>query len=754
MAIGSSLWVGALITIDAQPWKYFLLLPLVFLAATDLKIARMFVIVLLLGAALILLRTFSLHHNIVHELVGRHGSVKIIGNVQSDVVTSPARVLGSRTLPPRFTFQLRSELIAAGTQRYRTRVPLTISSSTAIAFVSGDQIECSGKLLRSRNPKVVALVTVRGRCTLLHSATGIWRVTQRIRAAFRREAGDISGDAGALIPGMILGDTSGQSAEFGSAMRRVGLTHLTAVSGENFAIVSAFVLWLLQWVFKSLSARIIVTAGLLLSFLFLVRPSPSVLRAAVMTAILLFARMKGRKSSALSALGLAVSTLILIDPFQAQDPGFALSVSATAGIILLSPKLATSWQRFFGGAAESISIPVSATLACTPIILAISGQFSLVSIPANLIVAPVVAPITVLGLIAALLAPVLPFLAHFLLLLISPCSHWITWVATNFAKFPVLSVTANLFTISFLTVIVVAAATKRWLPFGLLVTTLGILLWSPWAIWPMADWSFVNCNVGQGDASVINLGDHRAIVIDVGPDPALIDSCLNKLGVRSITLLVLTHFHADHVAGLQGALHERDVGSVWLSNLNKPLSESTMVKRALGEIPQHVVHAGQEIDLHQLSNGRHRGKVSVLWPGTEIKTFASMPGDGSAINNSSIALSIKIDGLRILEGADIEPPVQEAVLASGKIEQVQILKVSHHGSAYQYWPLVQRLHPQIAVISVGAGNSYGHPATRTLAALSHEHARILRTDLDGAIAIDNSLKIRVLKRDWWRFSWG
>ena len=623
-----------------------------------------------------------------------------------------------------------------------------------MVFVPGDRIECLGKLLKSRNPKVAALLSVRGRCTLLRSATGIWLVTQRIRAAFRRQASRISGDAGALIPGMILGDTSEQSVEFGAAMRRVGLTHLTAVSGENFAIVAAFVLWILQWVLKSLGARIVITAGLLLCFLFLVRPSPSVLRAAIMTAVLLFARMKGKKSSALSALGLAVSALILIDPFQAQDPGFALSVSATAGIILLAPRISASVQPFFGAASESISIPVSATLACTPIILAISGQFSLVSIPANLIVAPVVAPITVLGLIAALLAPVLPFVAHFLLLLVSPCSHWITWVATHFAKFPVLSISANLFSIAFITIMTVAVVAKRWSFLGLLVAALGILLWSPWASWPMNDWLFINCNVGQGDASVINLGNHRAIVIDVGPDPALVDSCLNKVGVRTISLLVLTHFHADHVAGLQGALHGRTVGSVWLSNLNQPIIEATMVRKVLAGIPQHVVHAGQEIDLHQLSSGARSGKVSVLWPGTEIKTFAAMPGDGSAINNSSIALAIDIDGVRIFEGADIEPPVQEAVLAMGGVDQVQILKVSHHGSAYQYWPLLHQLHPQIAVISVGAGNSYGHPAARTLAGLSHEHARILRTDLDGAIAINNSLKIRVLKRDWWRFSWG
>ena len=729
-------------------------MPLVYLSVTDRKNVLTLGLAVLLGASLITLRIFSLQHNYVHDYAGTQESVKVVGVVQSDVTQTPARVFGSHSLPPRYMSTLRSESIFTSSHSFRSRTSLTISSIKPFPFVPGDEIECTGKLLPSKNPKVAALLSARNQCALVHSAQGLWKITAQIRAALREQADRISGDAGALIPGMILGDTTSQSTAFASAMRRVGLTHLTAVSGENFAIVAAFLLWILQWVLKSMKARIVATSVFLVCFLFLVRPSPSVLRAAVMTAALLVARARGRRSSALASLGLAISTLLLIDPFQSLDPGFALSVSATAGILLLAPRLTARWEPVVGRLAGSIAIPAAATLACTPIILAISGQFSLVSIPANLIVAPVVAPITVLGLIAALVAPLVPSLSHLLLVIASPCSQWIAWVAKNFSKFPVLSVSANIFSISLLSLITLAVATKRWSVVITSITILSLALWSPWATWPMTNWVFANCNVGQGDASVINLGKHHAIVIDVGPSPSLIDSCLRQLDIQEITLLVLTHFHADHVQGLEGAMHRRTIGSVWLTNLNRPILESTMVMNKLTRIPHHVVNAGMTVNLLRLSNGLHRGYISVIWPSAEAKNFAILPGDGSAINNSSIALDIEIDGLRIFEGADIEPPVQEAVLATGRVKRVQIFKVCHHGSAYQYLPFLRQLHPEVAVISVGAGNSYGHPAASTVTALRREHAQVLRTDQDGAIAIDNSLKIRVLKRDWWRFSWG
>ena len=134
---------------------------------------------------------------------------------------------------------------------------------------------------------------------------------------------------------MVLGDTSLQSNDFKEQMQKVGLSHLTAVSGANFVLVASFLLWCLQFIIKRIKHRLIIVLIVLFLFIFLVRPTPSVLRAAVMTLVILIARYRGESTKGIASLGAAITLLILLDPFQSIDPGFALSVLATAGILFL-----------------------------------------------------------------------------------------------------------------------------------------------------------------------------------------------------------------------------------------------------------------------------------------------------------------------------------------------------------------------------------------------------------------------------------
>jgi competence protein ComEC len=288
--------------------------------------------------------------------------------------------------------------------------------------------------------RVAGLFAEHGAITVLHGAGSIGRVTGVIRSDFRAVSVRVGGASGALIPGLVLGDTSLETHTFVNDMLLSGLTHLTAVSGENFAIIAAFMLWLLQWVFSNLRVRLIICALVLVGFIFLVRPSPSVLRASVMVSVLLIAKARGVRSSAMAALGLAISLLILMDPFEATDPGFALSVAATAGILLLFEPVAGWLQRFvrYRRLAELLAISISANLICTPLTIAISGQFSIMSLPSNFLVEPVVAPITIVGFLAALIAPFAANLSYLLTLTQKPASAVVVWVATNFAKVPVI----------------------------------------------------------------------------------------------------------------------------------------------------------------------------------------------------------------------------------------------------------------------------------------------------------------------------
>jgi len=147
-------------------------------------------------------------------------------------------------------------------------------------------------------------------------------------------------------------------------------------------------------------------------------------------------------------------------------------------------------------------------------------------------------------------------------------------------------------------------------------------------------------------------------------------------------------------------------------------------------------------------------KISVLWPDRYQGSFESLPGDGSAINNSSIALLIKSTNLSIFAAGDLEPPVQELLTTNPLLAPVDIYKVSHHGSAYQYLPMLDKINPTVALISVGAENNYGHPSQDLIGEFGKRRIKVVRTDKSGGIAISAPNKIRVTGNDWWRIRWG
>ncbi len=632
------------------------------------------------------------------------------------------------------------------------RLPVRITSSKFIELIPGEKFSVTGIAFATAERRVAALIATTGNFEKLSEANYLQRLSAKIRDSFRKSANSVGGAGGALIPGLVIGDTSLEELSFVIDMRRVGLSHLTAVSGANFAIIAAFLLWLSQWVFKRVRSRLFLTSLVLIGFIFLVRPSPSVLRASVMCAVILIAKARGVKADSIPSLGLAIAFLILMDPFQAIDPGFALSVSATAGILLLAPKIEIYLSEKFGHRklAQVIAIPLSATFMCTPIILAISGLFSLVSIPANVLAGPVVAPITIIGFIAAILSPVFPEISHILLLAIKPLAQFIVWISDSASGLPVLILPKSYLGAAIAMVVIALIKFKKWRALLILLSVAILIIALP-GRWPGANWSVANCNIGQGDGLVINLGNHEGLVIDVGPDSKLMDECLKDLGIHRIPLLVLSHFHADHVHGLDGLLSGRKVSSVWISNLDQPKEERDTALLLLGGIPTHQATAGESAEF---KSAKGQVKIQVLWPTKLQSSFDAIPGDGSVINNSSIALLITIGDLRIFSGGDLEPQAQAAMLALTKVDPVDIYKVSHHGSAFQFPPLMAALQPKIALISVGAGNNYGHPAPGTLAALKTLGTKTFRTDQDGAISVDGALKIRTKRDDWWNISWG
>ena len=641
---------------------------------------------------------------------------------QAQVKTDP-----SKTTSGNYSFTARLLQFSIDEQSYWLRVPVRILVKERIDLLPGQQVSGSASVIATKEARVAALLISNDAITQVTQPSGWALGLGAIRQGLRDNSG--SGDAGALIPGMVLGDTSKQSPEFKEAMQRSGLAHLVAVSGANFAIVSTFVLWCMQFVIRRKKLRVLATAVALVCFIALVRPSPSVLRAAAMAAVLLSAQFGKRSSDSLPALGFAICAVVLGDPWQSRDAGFALSVLATAGLLLLAPRIQErlpTHKKFAGALAP----PIAAMVFCSPILVSLSGYLSPMSIVANFLAAPAVAPITVLGFIAALISPIAPWLAEVIIFLIRFPAGFITGVAHWIAAFPVLTIHNGSIGFSLVALIltVIILFRKNWKQTTavllILVISLGWL-----QRWPAGDWHIAQCDVGQGDSLVINLGHHRAIVIDVGPDSTAADKCLRDLKIKEISLLILSHFHADHVGGLSAVLHGRKVGQVWISNNLQPEIESRSALDALNASQIVTVQKGLVTQIGQVN-------LKVLWPEASVRSFEELPGEGSMINNSSIAVLLTTADWSLFSAGDLEPPAQRELV--NLVSPVDIYKVSHHGSKYQDEALATALSPQIGLISVGAKNPYGHPAPESIDSLTRLGTQVLRTDRDGAVAITAS----------------
>ena len=469
---------------------------------------------------------------------------------------------------------------------------------------------------------------------------------------------------------------------------------------------------------------------------------PSVVRAGVAGALASLAWLAARPKDRWYFLLVGAAILLAWNPYSLFDAGFQLSFAAVAAIFVVVPRL----ERRLAGypvprsLAEVVAVSGACGVATAPILLMQFGAVPLYSIPANALAAPAVAPLLGLALVTALIAPVLPSVAAALAWANGWLAAYLAGCARLVGGLPYASVSARTALAAMVLVLglplLVARLRPPRAPRLAVLIVLAVLVAGGWRLRgdpplpPPEGLRITFLDVGQGDGALLQVPE-GAVLVDEGPPEADVAAQIRGLGLRSLSMIVLTHPQRDHVGGAARVLDRVRVGAV----LDPAIpGESTDERAALAAAKRHrvrvvVARAGDGFRVGEL-------RLRVLWP-----DGPGSPGDDP--NNHAIVLLASYGQVDALLTADAESDVTGHL----HVPPVEILKVAHHGSDDPGLArLLEQIHPRLAVISVGADNDYGHPTASTIATLAEAPGlAVYRTDRDGRVVVEsdgNAMTVR------------
>lgn len=548
----------------------------------------------------------------------------------------------------------------------------------------------------------------------------------------------------ALLAGLLLGERSALPREIDESFRRAGVYHILAVSGFNVALLAGAVFGGLAMCGIPRRGAAGVAAGVLVGFALVVGGQPSVLRATVMGLLLLAALLLDRESQLPNALALAVLALLLWRPGDLWEPGFQLSFAATAGIVYLGPVITA--RLIARGAparlAAAVAVSLGAQAAVTPLMLAHFNQFSLIGVVANLLVVPLAAVATTLGMVTLLVelasGAVATLLFHALWLVLIALRAVVSLAAAVPAAMvhlpaPSAATAVAWYGALFLSPGMTGSRRIRAVVGALAVLVVGLSIW-PWLRPTETMLRVTFLDVGQGDAALIELPEGPRLLVDGGPGGArrfdvgerVLAPFLWNRPLARLDAVALTHWDTDHSGGLAAVLDHFHVGEFWESGRPPGGAPETVAALVRSRAPRRALAAGQRLWLG-------RALITVLGPG---------PDPAQTPNDQSLVLRLDWRGVSLLLTGDLGPRGEALLLERTGPVGALALKVAHHGSRFSSTaPFLERARPRLAVISVGARNPFRHPSAEVLARLEAVGARVYRTDRDGAVVLETDGRV-------------
>lgn len=698
---------------------------------------------------------------------------------------------------------LEEGLIVAG--RARVLEPRTATDSGG--FDQRKQLLSQGAryVLRVQEPSAIKMIGRRG---------GLWGSIDQLRRAAREHLSRGPEErVDEALKGVVLGDTSGMDRGWLESFRRAGTAHMFAVSGLHVGSLAALVLGAVRIAGAARWVGFLSVFAVALFMVFFAGGSPSVIRAAVMIGVAVLGRWLGRGGDRWQVLALAAAVVLGLNPFALFDVGFQLSFTALGGILLFSRPLERVLHRFPLAVRSNLAVSLAAGLGTAPVSLAVFGRTSLISPLANVLAVPVLSLVVGGGIASVFLGLIWDGLSTAIDHVVAVPLAWIIVVSRLCGYAPVLEtgqLGQLLFSLAALTAAVPVSLAllgrqvpapfrlsrplfgrvSKWvrrhrptragyawfLAIGLLLTafTFGTTVypvaarglhslkyWAAGQDWPAAPEATV-LDVGQGNALLLRTPTRHALLFDGGPAGCDLAGKLRALGVTELDLVVISHPHADHFAGLAEALDEVKVGSIVdhvqvvsdarsgtadetasagtseayeYVELLRRLEQKGQCKHVLAETGTSLTAGGVVVDFYAPS------RPLVLVQGSQPWALRGSVPSAEELNNASLVARISAGGWDLLLPGDAEAEVLEDYA----LPPVEVLVVPHHGSKDGVsLSVLERLRPTVAVVSVGKDNPFGHPAPETMRVLSGKVPTVLRTDQCGWVSCclrDDSLLI-------------